>query len=151
MRFKQVSGLLQGVADARLALAQAYERLATQVDSTRTRMVLDYLASRERQGYASLTRYLQQAPAAVLNTWFQGDFDSDFIQRVGHLDASSQATPAEMLTLALSLDNELVALLAQQAAQAPTPESRDALLSVMADEQTNQRKMVLNVARFEDV
>ena len=46
MRFKQVSGLLQGVADARLALAQAYERLATQVDSTRTRMVLDYLASR---------------------------------------------------------------------------------------------------------
>ena len=151
MRFKQVSGLLTEVCNARLALAQAYERLATQVDSTRTRMLLDYLAGRERQGYDSLNRYLQQAPHGVLDTWFGRAFDSDFVARIGHLDADAVATTTDVLLLALTLDHELIGIIGQQAALAPTPESREVPLAVMAEEQNNQRQLVLNVARFEDV
>lgn len=151
MRFKQVSGLLAAIADARLAISSNYLRLAGQVDSTRTRMVLEYLAGRERQGHDSLQAFIEQAPEGLLNTWFQNANDSDVIYRVNHVDLDAGSTPQDVLALALSLDNGLIEVLAQQAAQAPTPESRDALLSVMDEEQANQRKMVVNIARFEDV
>ena len=151
MRFKQVGELVQGLIDARLALGKLYARLAAQVDSSRSRMVLEYLSGRERAGHDQLLNYLQQAPRGVIDTWFQNAFDSDFVARLNRIQLDAGACPNDVLELALGLDQQLIELLAQQAAQASTPESRDALLSMMADEQLQQRKMVLNIARFEDI
>ncbi len=151
MRFKQIGELVLGLSDARQALAKLYARLAAQVDSSRSRMVLEYLAGREHGGHQQLLDYLQQAPRGVLDTWFQNAFDSDFIARLNRIDLDAGASPNDVLQLALGLDQQLIELLAQQAEQAPTPEARAALLSMMADEQQQQRKMVLNIARFEDV
>lgn len=151
MRFKQVGELVQGLSDARQALAKLYARLAAQVDSSRSRMVLEYLAGRERAGQQQLLNYGQQAPRAVLDTWLQNAFDSDFIARLNRIDLDAGASPNDVLQLALGLDQQLIEMLAQQAEQMPTPEARAALLSMMADEQQQQRKMVLNIARFEDI
>lgn len=151
MRFKQVSELITQLIKARSALASAYTQAANQQQGAREQMLLQYLAKRESAQVDSLTSYLEDAPRGVLDTWFENQHDTEFFASLAAQEFAPNADSDALLAIALELDNQLMATIAQASVAAPTPESHEALISLLQHEQDLHRRMVTNVARLQDI
>ncbi|MBB1268299.1 hypothetical protein [Shewanella sp. SR44-3] len=151
MRIQQLSELLKLIASGRLEMKTLYRRLSQHVDSTRVKMVLDYLGKNQQQAHDALARYLAEAPTRILGTWYDGVVFEDFSKRCKAINLAPNANDEDVLELHLDLENRLLALLQQGADLAPTQEIRSALSELVAVEKNQQRRLVHNVQRMEDI
>ena len=71
MNIQQVKQIIHWCAAFHDSLGQQYRKLAQDASDPRLKMTLDYLAQHEREMQGGLNRFLETAPADVLNTYFR--------------------------------------------------------------------------------
>jgi hypothetical protein len=79
MRFEQTHQILNNIRDFHSALSECYQHLQDESDRERSRLLLDYLVTREKELANALQNFMNEADHEVLDTWFQFADESELI------------------------------------------------------------------------
>jgi hypothetical protein len=151
MRIQQLRDLLALVAASRLEMKALYRRLSQHLDGTRGKMMLNYLQQQQQQVHDALMRYIAEAPSHILDTWYDGIVFEDFTQRCQTQHLAANANDEDILEIHLDLEDRLIKLLEQGVNMAATEEIRGALMNLVEVERKQQKQLVHNVNRLEDL
>ncbi|MGS0677033.1 hypothetical protein [Shewanella sp. 0m-4] len=151
MRIQQLSELLDYVATCRIEMAQLYNRLHAQADSSRVKLMLEYFQQHERQTADNLENYIDDAPKKVLDTWYKDVVFEDFIANCQKLTLPANMTEDDVLELHLDLDNRLIALLEKTANSSANTETKGALEDLVRVEKIQQQRLVHSSIRMDDI
>ncbi|USD37100.1 MULTISPECIES: hypothetical protein [Ferrimonas] len=151
MRFKQMRELLEYVVECRMAMSKLYERLNNQADSSRVKLLLDYLKNHQIEVADKVSEYIDDAPQGVLDTWFKRlDYD-DIVAECTAVTLNAGVDEHDVMNLALELDNKVLALLHLALEQSEHQETRQALESVLQAERIRQQRFVHSTLRMDDI
>ncbi|WP_028109925.1 hypothetical protein [Ferrimonas futtsuensis] len=151
MRFKQMRELLEYVSQCRVAMSKLYDRLDHQADSSRVKLLLEYLRTHQLEVAEKMDEYIEEAPHGVLDTWFKRlDYD-DIIQECNGVVLEGGADEHAVMNLALELDNKVLGLLHLALEQSEHMETQSALEAVLAAERIRQQRFVHNTLRMDDI
>ena len=151
MRIQQLSELLEYVANCRLGMSKLYKRLHRNADSSRVKLMLEYFQQHEQHIYDTLESYIEDAPAKILDTWYQDVVFEDFLKRCDETSLPANMDEEQLLELHLDLENRLIALLEKTAELTSSNDAKSALLDVIRVAQTQQIRLVHSVLRMDDI
>ncbi|QIR13611.1 hypothetical protein [Shewanella aestuarii] len=151
MRIQQLSELLEYVAKCRLDMASLYKRLHRNADSSRVKLMLKYLQQHEKHVHDTIESYIEDAPAKILDTWFQDVVFEDFTKRCTDTTLPANMDEDLVLELHLDLENRLIGLLENTADSSPNGDIKSALLDLVRVAQTQQKRLVHSVLRMDDI
>ncbi|GAA0787753.1 MULTISPECIES: hypothetical protein [Pseudomonadati] len=151
MRIQQLSELLEYVANCRLGMSKLYKRLHRNADSSRVKLMLEYFQQHEQHIYDTLESYIEDAPAKILDTWYQDVVFEDFLKRCDETSLPANMDEEQLLELHLDLENRLIALLEKTAELTSSNDAKSALLDVIRVAQTQQKRLVHSVLRMDDI
>ncbi len=158
MRFEQTKDVLDHVRDFHHEASQFFQRVSAHINELsdddsveREQLLLDYLVEYQIRLQENTERYEEEAPDALLNTWFQySDADGGLVWPSN--DALSGIRSIDdILAVALELGDQLGAFYIDMANHASNVEVKE-LFQHMADTQTREkRNLSLSVSRFKDI
>lgn len=151
MRFQQIKQLLHYLEQVHHQLGLCYGRLAAQVDSERSRMLLVYLQGREDAACAHLHEYGSQLSEAVRETWLEQGFSEDMLPGIRQFELPASAQTQDIVTRVCSWEEQLVGELSHLARECPTPGTAALLDSLARLEQTRLTRLVHGVHRLDDL
>jgi len=151
MRIQQLSELLEYIANCRLGMSKLYKRLHRNADSSRVKLMLEYFQQHEQHIYDTLESYIKDAPAKILDTWYQDVVFEDFLKRCDETSLPANMDEEQLLELHLDLENRLIALLEKTAELTSSNDAKSALLDVIRVAQTQQKRLVHSVLRMDDI
>jgi len=151
MRIQQLSELLEYIANCRLGMSKLYKRLHRNADSSRVKLMLEYFQQHEQHIYDTLESYIEDAPAKILDTWYQDVVFEDFLKRCDETSLPANMDEEQLLELHLDLENRLIALLEKTAELTSSNDAKSALLDVIRVAQTQQKRLVHSVLRMDDI
>lgn len=151
MRFQQLKEILEHLIESRSAMSQLYRRMASQADSPRAKMLLEYMVIHEKEVVDKLTNYLEDAPSRVLDTWFENVQGEDFVGRCQKVELPATMTEQDVLGVALELENSLLDLLHDALEVASTPDVKSAIESLLQAERIRQQRFVHSTMRMDDM
>ncbi|MCW3172528.1 hypothetical protein [Shewanella subflava] len=151
MRIQQLSELLEYIANCRLGMSKLYKRLHRNADSSRVKLMLEYFQQHEKHIYDTLESYIEDAPAKILDTWYQDVVFEDFLKRCDETTLPANMDEEQLLELHLDLENRLIALLEKTAELTSSNDAKSALLDVIRVAQTQQKRLVHSVLRMDDI
>lgn len=154
MRYNQVRDLVAWAADFHGRMARQFSDTATEAESERLQMALDYLASEELRMKTGLEDALadDSEHQKVLNTWF--DDASDFPQPP-ELERLAQYATYDSIDAAMKVSvdahNALQRLYAYRAEKAAIPESADFFNALAEGHEAEVRRIVSQFEEFSDL
>ncbi|MCT7940730.1 hypothetical protein [Shewanella holmiensis] len=151
MRIQQLSELLEYIANCRLGMSKLYKRLHRNADSSRVKLMLEYFQQHEKHIYDTIESYIEDAPAKILDTWYQDVVFEDFLKRCDETSLPANMDEEQLLELHLDLENRLIALLEKTAELTSSNDAKSALLDVIRVAQTQQKRLVHSVLRMDDI
>ncbi|RTR35037.1 hypothetical protein [Shewanella atlantica] len=151
MRFQQLSELLGYVATCRVEMAQLYNRLQTEADSSRVKMMLEYFQQHQKGVAEKLENYIDEAPKRVLDTWYKDITFEDFVKRCQDTVLTANMSEEDVLELHLELDNALINLLNKTAENSSSSEIAGALNDLVRVEKIQQQRLVHSSIRMDDM
>ena len=80
MRFEQTHEILNHIRDFHSALSSCYQQLEDETMRERTRLLLDYLVTREKELASALQDFMDKADPEILDTWFQFADESELLE-----------------------------------------------------------------------
>lgn len=103
--FSQVRDLLQHNQQLHSRSAQFYRELAQKSVDEKVKMLLAILAKHEAQLGLSLDSYISEAPAKILNTYFQFDHERAVAELFGAEHFKHPVSASEVEAIATQIDN----------------------------------------------
>ena len=82
MRFEQTKEILEHIGNFHASTAECYRALEDRAKQTRVKLFLDYLSERQNELAAAIDNFLAEAPADVLDTWFQFADEDEYLTLV---------------------------------------------------------------------
>ena len=113
--------------------------------------MLEYFQQHEKHIYDTLESYIEDAPAKILDTWYQDVVFEDFLKRCDETSLPANMDEEQLLELHLDLENRLIALLEKTAELTSSNDAKSALLDVIRVAQTQQKRLVHSVLRMDDI
>ncbi|UJF21766.1 hypothetical protein [Shewanella sp. OMA3-2] len=151
MRIQQLSELLEYVAKCRLNMSKLYKRLHRNADSSRVKLMLEYFQQHEKHIHDTLESYIEDAPAKILDTWYQDVVFEDFIKRCDDTTLPANMDEEQVLELHLDLENRLIEFLEKTAELTSSNDAKSALLDVIRVAKIQQKRLVHSVLRMDDI
>lgn len=71
MRFEQLHEILNHIREFHLSLSNCYQHLEDEAVRERTKLLLDYMVTREKELATALQDFINEAEPELLDTWFQ--------------------------------------------------------------------------------
>ena len=149
MRFKPIKDFLAYIEECHLALADLYMRLSLEANDEKVKLLLDFMRNKEQLSYQHLHEYAQQAPSSILETWLDNIFDQSFPLKCQQMQLQAELSIEDVLTLAMSLDTQLIELLQNAAYSSPTIEAELALENLTNQEEEAMHRVIMASNEFE--
>ncbi|QYJ86751.1 hypothetical protein K0I73_03100 [Shewanella mesophila] len=151
MRFQQLNEQLAYVSKCRLEMAKLYRRLHGGVDSSRVKLMLEYLQQHQKEVSEKIDNYIEEAPTRLLELWYNDIVFEDFVKRCQDLVVKANMDEDDLLELHLDLDNRLIGLLQKTAESSVPGDVKNALNDLVRVEKIQQQRLVHNSIRMEDI
>ncbi len=151
MRFQQLNEQLAYISTCRLEMAKLYHRLYEGVDSSRVKLMLEYLQQHEKQVAQKINNYIETAPTRLLELWYNDIVFEDFIKRCQDINVQADMDENGLLELHLELDNRLIGLLEKTENASVPGEVKSALGDLIRVEKIQQQRLVHSYLRMEDI
>lgn len=155
MRYRQVKDLVVWAADFHQRMAQQFEEAVRKSESERSRMVLDYLAERERRMAKGLESVFDDGSdhTDVLETWF--DDPTDFPQPPVLVQMVEQAVAHDdidaAMKTALNANDTLKAMYEYRAEKAVIEPEQAFFVSLAKGHESEARQIVTHLEEFSDL
>lgn len=141
MRFQQVRDLLDHARLFHRDLSKFYKSLASNEESERVKLLLDYLGRHEKHLEESLSAYEDDAPTQVLNSWFQFTLDESTLKTPESIQIKPHMTIADVIRMSLSLDDRLIKVYKNIAKTAEVPEVREVFENLLQMEEKEKHTL----------
>ncbi|QYJ82981.1 hypothetical protein [Shewanella aegiceratis] len=151
MRFQQLNEQLAYVSKCRLEMARLYARLHSAVDSSRVKLMLEYLQQHEKEVSQKIDDYIEEAPRRLLELWYNDIVFEDFIKRCQDVIPAANMNEDDLLELHLDLDNRLIGLFEKTAESSVPGDVKNALNDLVRVEKIQQQRLVHSSLRMEDI
>ncbi|MCG9697500.1 hypothetical protein [Shewanella sp. Isolate11] len=151
MRFQQLNEQLAYVSKCRLEIAKLYRRLHEGVDSSRVKLMLEYLQQHEKDVAKKIDNYIEEAPTRLLELWYNDIVFEDFIKRCQDIVIHANMDEESLLELHLELDNCLIGLLEKTERSSVPGEVKSALADLIRVEKIQQQRLVHSYIRMDDI
>ncbi len=148
MRFKPIKDFLAYIEECHLALADLYRRLSLEANDEKVKLLLDFMRNKEQLSYQHLHEYAQQAPTSILETWLDNIFDQSFPLKCRQMQLQAELSIEDVVTLAMSLDTQLIELLQNAAYSSPTIEAELALENLTNQEEEAMHRVIMASNEF---
>ncbi len=110
-QYENTRHVLDEIGRFHRSLAELYDYLARQASAPRAQMLLDYMKSREQAQAAVIDLYESDAPAKLLDAWFQVQSPENLNDFLNLLKTDADLTVEEVRELAMQADEFLISLL----------------------------------------
>lgn len=144
--FKQTRDVLHLIQEVHHELSELYEELSHQADRIRVRMLLDHMSRHQAGLERCLKVYERLVPAAVLDMWFQYVPDEATVTAVADVHFEPAMSADEITEEALRLDETLVELYRELAANAGSAQVRDVFENLLELERHEELELMRDAA-----
>jgi len=110
-QYENTRHVLDEIRRFHMRLAELYGKLAAQASEGRAEMLLDYMQSREQAQAAVIDLYESDAPAAVLDSWFQVPSPENLNDFINLLNTDADLSMEQARELIMEADEFLISLL----------------------------------------
>ena len=132
-------------------LRKAYQKLSSETEKERIRMLLDYVSRHEEHLEESLTAYEARASKKVLDTWFKYVPEEDKLQNVQDLKLEPDMSIDDIIDVTLRMDNCLVDLYKEMAEAAVSQEVKEVFTNLLNMVEQEKHKLVRNALHLKDI
>lgn len=149
--FEQVKDVLDYGIGVHARLHDVYEKLQRQSEQTRVKMVLDYLSRHEQNREEAMQRFEDGARKNILNMWLQYAPSSKIEQLLTQYDARSDMSVDDVIKLAMSFDDALIALYRETARESDDPRVRDVFQNLAEMENREKQRFIRDAEWIQDI
>lgn len=152
MRFEQTRDVLNHARDFHRKVSDFYHELEEQSDQKRVRLLLDYMAGREKELADALDDFVNQASTDVLNTWFQFTHDDDTLQlNCPDVEVKREMSVDDVMSMAMRFHDCLMRLYGELAGSARSNRVREVFLSLMQEAEKEWERLERNAQSWMDL
>ena len=151
MRFEKARDAFNHASLFHTELSKLYQRSANQENTDKTKLLLNYLVKHEQELADGLDNYQQDAPAALLDTWFQYTNDIDIL-KVPEPEAFFTKKPIETIVeFSFKIADALIEFYEKMASQADKTTLKEAFTNLASMQKQEKRKLSMNIDRLMDL
>ncbi len=151
MRFKKTREVLERVRRFHEEVSAHCEQACGASDQQRIRILLNYIADRERNLAHALGAFTDKTADRVLDTWFQFTVDDAKLHEL--LTGSFKPTMAaeDVTNATMTIADHLLAMYRDMLAAADTEELQRVFQNLLDHEQKEKEKLARNLQMFQDL
>lgn len=152
MQIEQIKDILDWTVSYHEQLGQCYEHCANQSESTRIKMLLEYLSSHEQQLADAISQYEAMAEPRDLDTWCIEYIDKNPVLAHTLCEANlNDLDTNQIISNTINIHDQLVKLYQYLAARAVTERPKELFESLIMLEKNEAMRMVRNAESLEDI
>jgi rubrerythrin len=151
MRFKKSREVLEHVKRFHEDISAYCERVCGASDEQRSRILLNYIADRERNLAHAVGAITEETSDQVLDTWFQYTTDDTALHALLTSSFRPTMSPEEVMSATLAIADHLLAMYRDMLAAADTDELRRVFQNLLDHEQKEKEKLARNLQMFQDL
>lgn len=151
MRFERAIDAFQHIQAFHTQLSRFYQRLANEIDESRSTLLLNQMAKHEKELAANVADLIERTPSHILQTWFQYANDDILLKVPDRDDLPSRLTTDDIVELAMGLNSSLSTLYVDMADDADIPDLKETLSNLADMQEQEIHKLSTNIARFMDI
>ena len=122
-----------------------YKKLEHHAHRERVKLLLEYLVDHERRMAEHMDALQESLPRTVLDTWFRNAPEMPAPVSMDTTGISPDMTPAEVICMALDLDERMLKVFKHVALQSPVQEVREAFMELYEEGRRERNKLVLDM------
>lgn len=146
MSYEQTRDVIEKARQFHHELQAFYRRSEEGIAKERMRLLLDYLSRHEAWMEAQLDQFEHTAASqAALETWLKFVPPPHITETLAKLRITPEMTSAEVIKLALDLDDHLLNLYRQAAEASPTEDVREVFEKLVAECRRERKRVVRDV------
>ncbi len=126
-------------------LGRFYEKLERHEQRERVKLLLEYLVDHEQRMAEQMDALQESLPRTVLDTWFRNAPEMPPPVPMDTAGISPDMSPAEVICMALDLDERMLKVFKHVALQSPVQEVREAFLALYEEGRRERNKLVLDM------
>ena len=151
MRFEKARDAFNHASLFHTQLSKLYQRSAAQKNTDKAKLLLNYLVKHEQELADGLDRYQQDAPAALLDTWFQYTNDTDILKIPESAAFFANKSIETIAEFSFNIADELIKFYEDMALQADKTTLKEAFTNLAAMQKQEKRKLSMNIDRLMDL
>lgn len=151
MRFKKTRELLDHVRRFHEDVGAHCEEVCGGAEQERIRILLNYIAERERNQARAMSEFEKETADQVLDTWFQYTTDDDALPTLLTASFKPDMAPEDIMNAMMAIADHLLALYRDLLDAADTDELRQVFQNLLDHEQKEKEKLARNLQMFQDL
>ena len=149
-RFVQVRDLLEQAAAFHGRMSDFYHGLSEKADQVRVKLLLDYMSTHESNLRDSLEAYDEQASDGILGTWVDRDYCDGIVHACDQLPGAPPLDIDGVTRLAMKVDADLIGYYDELAHKADSESVREVFRNLVAQEQSELRRLARDALAASD-
>jgi len=151
MRKTQVRSMLDQVREFRGQLDEYYSRLSDTATQQRVKMLLDYMASHERNLQKSMAEYEESASRYVMDTYVDCKYCDEILATCQRTPIAPEMSLDGVVKVAMDVDHCLLRFYREVAGNTESEVVREVFRNLIDAEEAELRKLALNALGALDI
>ena len=145
MSYEQVKDVLQQAKLFYKKTANFYEQLSRESDQERVKLLLNYMAKREKAFEQIVDRFHNESKQSIIQQWMQFTPPRTVTKTLDELKKKPIESVDELMQMATTMDDALIEYYRTLVNISRKPEVRDAFINLMEATLKKDREMVFNM------
>lgn len=151
MRFKKTREVLDHIRRLHEEVSARCEQVCGEAEQERIRILLNYIAERERNQARAVSELEGATADQVLDTWFQYTTDDAALDALLTASFEPNMAPDDIMHATMSIADHLLDMYRGMLEAADTDELRQVFQDLLDHEQKEKEKLVRNLQMFQDL
>ncbi|MCB0262168.1 MAG: hypothetical protein KDE52_05400 [Calditrichaeota bacterium] len=151
MSYEQVKDVLQQAKLFYKKTANFYEQLSRESDQERVKLLLNYMAKREKAFEQIVDRFHNESKQSIIQQWMQFTPPRTVTKTLDELKKKPIESVDELMQMATTMDDALIEYYRTLVNISRKPEVRDAFINLMEATLKKDREMVFNMHMQQEI
>lgn len=151
MRFKKTREVLDHIRRLHEEVSAHCEQVCGEAEQERIRILLSYIAERERNQARAVSEFEEETADQVLDTWFQYTTDDAALDALLAARFEPDMAPDDIMHATMSIADHLLDMYRGMLEAADTDELRQMFQDLLDHEQKEKEKLARNLQMFQDL
>nr|BAL54408.1 hypothetical conserved protein [uncultured Gammaproteobacteria bacterium] len=149
--FEQVKDVLEYGKWLHQEIKALAERIESVEQSTRLKLLLEYLKRHEENLSQALARFSEATQQKILDTWLPYPPDPKIVQKLREIAVHPNMRVEEVAKIVLQFEDALIELYRESLNEIDDPQVQEVLSNLVQLEDAEKRRFAMNLARFQEI
>lgn len=151
MRFENTRDILNHISHFHEILSEYYHKISEESNSTRLKLLLDYLSQRENKMKEVIDTYSEGASHKIMDNWFQYSLCSEKINELKGLMERKALDADQIVDLALQFDDCFISMIKEISNNADSDTVKELFDNLIEIEENEKKHVSLASHRLDDI